>query len=95
MPARLLILDDQSLRQLAATPAVLAEFPNLRPLTAPKPRGCSACANRALQEELQRVKVGLAVMPDDKKRRLKELASAEQIRLLYRGPTGKTIEHTF
>lgn len=99
---KLVVLEEGQLVALALNKDVAAEFPFLAPLAsiakaAPARRGCGACgtANNDRAAAFQKAKAAVAGMDSARKRRLKQILNAEQVRVLYRRPSGKGEELTF
>jgi hypothetical protein len=94
---KLLVLEDSVLLTLAANPNFLREFPFLSSAAKPKAKpGCAPC-NRAASRRLQMmhvVKQSIVNMGIEKKKRLKEMLSAEKLRLRL-AQNGKIVEYTF
>lgn len=98
---RLVVVDEGRLSDLAANASVVREFPFLRALkaVARKP-GCGQCGSSGgtagqRAAAFGDVKRAVAGMPADKKRRLKELLDARQVRVVYAKPGGQVIHLTF
>jgi hypothetical protein len=96
------VLDDGALSSLAQSDRYVREFSFLAPLKAalatPGGGSCSACRAARLRaardKALAEVKQHIAGMPKDRMRALKEMLSAEQVRVYTRGPKG-VVETTF
>lgn len=73
---RTVVLEDAVLLRLARHPAVVGEFPELRPL-AHLPVGCC----RKKSPETQGIKQAFATLSDERKQRLKALLQADTLRV--------------
>lgn len=98
---KVVVLEEGTLTSLALNPAVVAEFPALASIAKlakqPTRGGCGTCG-RAAQERAQtyqKVKLAVAGLPSDRKRRLKDLLNANSVRLLYRDGKGKAQQLVF
>lgn len=91
-------IDNARLESMARNEKILAEFPFLRPLKEKmKAKGsCRPCkkSNTRTGSLYMSMKVAIATMSTPKKKRLKELLSAKQIRVTYRSGS-KTVARTF
>lgn len=88
-PTATLTLSDTTLAALMSRPDLKAEFPFLR-VTVPKVVGRTCCgsARQAVtqyQNMLDSIKRQLAAMPEDKKKRFKELVRVDQVILFLGG----------
>jgi hypothetical protein len=94
---KILVLEDSVLLTLAGNPNFTQEFPFLANASKPKSKpGCAPC-NRAAVRRLQSmhiVKQSIVNMGVEKKKRLKEMLSAEKLRLRL-AQNGKVVEYTF
>jgi hypothetical protein len=95
----LLVLEDSVIRSMAENPNFQKEFPFLTGLVkagaAPKP-GCAPCQQKAQQrvQQLNGIRQSLVSLPDERKRRLKEMLNAKQLRIrLLQG--NKIVDYTF
>jgi hypothetical protein len=97
---KLVVIQDNTLRNMAAQKRFTKEFPFLTSLnrlsTSPK-KTCGGCrnSNKRVSETYAAAKRALSSMPTAKKQKLKELFGAKKIRITYRQPGGKVIELTF
>lgn len=104
-PRPLVHLEDGVLTGMAVSDAFVREFPFLRNLAATLkalPSKCSACARskaaRDRAHALLTARAAIAGLPAERKRRLKELLGARQVRLRYvvaAGNARKVMELTF
>jgi|688.fasta_scaffold15826_8 radical SAM superfamily enzyme len=62
-----------------------------------KKGGCTPCQAKArnVAINLMLVKKTIAQLPDESKKKLKELLNAKQVRIVYRNDSGKIIQLTF
>lgn len=98
---KMVVIEEGTLTTMALNAAIAKEFPILAPIAklarnAPR-AGCGTCG-RAAQERtklFQQVKLALAGMDSDRKRKLKDLMNAQSMRLLYRDNAGKAQQLTF
>jgi len=62
-----------------------------------KKGGCTPCQAKArnVAINLMLVKKTIAQLPDESKKKLKELLSAKQVRIVYRNDAGKIVQLTF
>ena len=95
----LVVVEEGTLVSMAHNAVFLREFPFLASLAnkVTKKGGCGGCG-RAGQERaaiFSAAKQTLAGMDSDKKRKLKELLNAKQIRITYKNASNKVIQLTF
>jgi hypothetical protein len=103
MPAtlhKLLVIQDNTLKGMAAQKRFIVEFPFLQSLNRINDGGkkrCGSCrtSNNRTSEVFAAAKRVLASMPSAKKQRLKDMLGTKKIRVTYRQPGGKTVELTF
>ena len=98
LPVRkLVIIEDGLVSSMAADPAFVKEFPFLSSIAGmTPPRGCGSCRRGGVEtgQAFSQIKQSLAGMSDDRRRLLKQMLNAQQIRLNYK--SGKRIvQHTF
>lgn len=96
---KLVVIEEGTLTSMAGNAAFLAEFPFLATLVQKTQRrgGCGGCG-KAAQERARifgAAKTALAGLASDKKRRLKELLNAQQVRITYKTPANKVVALTF
>lgn len=97
---KLVILEEGMLTSMANNPAFTKEFPFLKSLQHPqklvKKGGCGGCGRAGQQKAavFTTVKQNLASMGDDRRRLLKQMLNATQIRLTYK-QGARIIQHTF
>ena len=99
---KMVILEEGTLAQMSLNATIAKEFPIFAPIAKIIRRGgvkagCGSC-NRGNQERakvFQQVKVAIAGLASDRKRRLKDLANASQMRIVYRDSSGKAQQLTF
>lgn len=100
---RLVVIEEGTIASMASNATFLKAFPFLAAVGRTirsengKPRGCGGCG-RAAQERTAvytTAKQAIASMDATKKRELREMLNAEQVRLVYKATTGKTIQLTF
>lgn len=80
----MIVIENAVLSALAANAAALKEFPFLGSLR--QARGCGGCGRKAktqATDPFAAAKMAIFGLPDAKKRRLKELLGARQIRLIF------------
>ena len=92
-PRKLVVIEEGLIYSMASTERFLSEFPVLRQAqtliaapVAPK-GGCGGCKGDNLNrrdETIMRVKMGLAGMPDDRRRLLAKMLNTERLRISYR-----------
>lgn len=98
---RLFVIEDSHLAAWSANARFVAEFPFLKGLAAARPAGgCGGCGGRratggAAAAAFNAAKQSIAGMGDDRKRRLRELLGAKQLRIVYSDGNGRTIRLTF
>ena len=84
----LVVIEDSLLQAMATNADIRREFPFLAAATRAQPRstGCGSCSRRTATQNavISRVKQQLAGLDDSKKRRLKDLLNARQVRVTYR-----------
>lgn len=98
---KLVIIEEGLLTSMASNANFLKEFPCLKPIqgvqSAPR-GGCGSCGGRRAGTERSavytQVKQNLASMGDDKRRLLKQMLNANQVRLTYKSGS-RIIMHTF
>ncbi len=99
---KLVIIEEGLLTSMAGNAKFVKEFPCLKPIqgvqAAPR-AGCSSCGgNRRAGTERSvvytKVKADLASMGDDKRRLLKQMLNAKQVRLTYKQGS-RVVQHTF
>lgn len=82
-------LEDSALLALASRPKLIAEFPFLREAKASKGCGCAA----APAADTNSVKERVAGLSEEARKRFKELAGADSIRVIYRvGSEVRTVD---
>ena len=97
---KLFVLEDNVVLGLAANLDYRREFPFLEKLAnlKPLPGKCSACVARQHRTTqlavLAEMKRQFGEMPDDRKRKLKSMLSAAQVRVVYKTGSG-VAERTF
>lgn len=95
----LLVIQDGTLESMARDARFTAAFPFLAPLaTPPKKTGCGRCSRAADAKRVgafRAAKATIAGLPADKKRELKVMLRARQIRVIYYRPDGTAISLTF
>lgn len=94
---KVLVLEDTVLMTLAMNPNFVKEFPFLANGAKPAAKGKCAPCNRAAARRVQTmhvIKQSIVNMGSEKKLRLKEMLSAEKIRLRL-AQNGKVVEYTF
>ncbi len=98
---KLVVIEEGMLATMALNPTIAKEFPILAPIAklarGGTRAGCGTCG-RAAQERAklyQQVKLALAGMDSDRKRKLKDLLNTNSARLLYRDNAGKAQQLTF
>lgn len=84
------VLENAKILALAGDVRFTSEFPFLNQVKAAagaKKSGCSACAERARQRAVsaavEAAKSAIAALPADRKRRLKEMLNAPQVRVYH------------
>lgn len=98
---KMVVIEEGTLTTMAMNANVLKEFPVLGPiakLAKASPRaGCGTCGRAAqVRSKLfQQVKLALAGMDGERKRKLKDLMNASSMRLLYRDNAGRAQQLTF
>lgn len=98
---KLVVLEDDVLLKLLRNPLAVAAFPFMRAaaerVKPKKKRGCVPCGakNRLNSLDLAGVKAAIASMPLDKKAELKQLLSADEIRLYYTNVKRQKVRVTF
>lgn len=96
---KLVIIEESLLSTMAHNPVYLKEFPFLKAIQGQAARtGCGSCGSRAADTSRATVftsaKQVLASMADDKRRKLKQLLNAQQVRVSYKQGS-RIIQHTF
>lgn len=98
---KMVVIEEGTLTSMALNPAIAAAFPVLGPIAKLARKGtgggCGSCG-RAAQERAkmyQQVKMALAGMGSDQKRKLKDLLNANSVRLLYKDTSGRAQQLTF
>ena len=97
---KLVLIQDSLLDSMAADVKFSRELPFLKGLlNLPRPATCRSCnrgqAQVVRQQTYASAKRTMAGLPAEKKRKLKELLNAKQIRIIFRNDGGKIIELTF
>jgi hypothetical protein len=90
---KLVNVDDATIASMAVNTSFTSEFPILVAAKNYAGKSCSGCggAARKRAEVFRKIKEGLAAMPPEKKRRLKELLGTEQVRITYKNAGGKPV----
>lgn len=100
---KLAVVEESTIAGMAVNAEFLKEFPFLSAIGRTiksengKPRGCGGCG-RAAQERtavFTAAKQAFASLDATKKRRLKELLKAQQVRITYMNNSGKVVQLTF
>jgi hypothetical protein len=94
---KLLTLEDTVLLTLATNPNFVREFPFLASGAAPvAKKSCKPCNKAAARrvQTMQTIKQSIINMGVEKKKRLKEMLSADKVRLRV-AQNGKVVEYTF
>jgi hypothetical protein len=94
---KLVTIEEGTLAALAANPVALREFPFLGALNR---RGggksCKPCNRRRAEATgFGPAKKTIAGLDSTKKRKLKEILNAEQVRVLYKDGSGRVVQLTF
>ncbi len=96
---KLVVVEDGTIASMAGNAAFLAEFPflaSLRDAAVPKCGGCKSSSQaRARADLFGAAKRTLAGMASDKKRKLKELLNAQQVRITYKTAANRIVALTF
>jgi hypothetical protein len=97
---KLVVIEEGLLANMAANALFVAEFPFLQQLKQSLPtngkKPCCGHKSTVAATAFDAVKAAIAGLSSDRKRRLKEMLNAEQVRVNYRVPgTGKPVELTF
>lgn len=97
---KLVVIEEGTITSMASNDTFKKEFPFLASLatkTANKRGGCGGCGRAAAERTavFTAAKQALAGMDSDKKRRLKELLNAAQVRITYKNNSGKLMQLTF
>lgn len=93
---KMVVVEEGTLAGMAANAAFTAEFPFLAPLAnMGRNPGCCGKAAQERSKVFGAAKVALAGMSAEKKRRLKELLNANNVRVTYRTPTNRVVALTF
>lgn len=96
----LVVLEESVLTALAFNPTAVREFPflsSLAELSRDQRQGCN-CGGASAHSRaavFQSVKATLAGLPDDRRRRLKEILNADTVQVFYRDASGATRQVTF
>ena len=98
---KMVVIEEGTLTTMSLNPQIAAAFPVLGPIAKLARKGtgggCGSCG-RAAQERaklFQQVKLALAGMASDQKRKLKDLLNANSVRLLYKDTAGRSQQLTF
>lgn len=98
---KMVVIEEGTLTTMALNPTIAAAFPVLGPIAKLARKGagagCGSCG-KAAQERArlyQQVKLALAGMASDQKRKLKDLLNAQSVRLLYKDTRGHSQQLTF
>ena len=104
---KLLVLDDSMVMSIMNNNKIVSQIHAIkvavdRARAAPgaggmKKGGCTPCQAKArnVAINLMLVKKTIAQLPDESKKKLKELLNAKQVRIVYRNDAGKIIQLTF
>ena len=93
---KLVVVEESMLMSMSHNQSFLTAFPFLQALQKLKKRGCGSCrGGQAKATALTSAKQTLAGMGSSKKRELKKLLNAEQVRITYKNSGGKIINLTF
>ena len=94
---KLVVVEESMLMSMSVSKAFVSAFPFLSGLQKLKKKGCGGCgrAGQAKATALTSAKQTLAGMGSGKKRELKKLLNAEQVRITYKDSGGKIINLTF
>lgn len=96
---KLVVIEDGALLSMANNAAIIREFPFLSALASRNlgNRGCGRCGRARVERTIayMSAKIKLAGMDATKKRRLKELLNAQQVRITYRNNSNKVVQLTF
>lgn len=97
----LAVIDDSTILALIADTAFAKDIPcfhNKKDLLDNGGGGCGACARKRAakkREAFVRIKTCLAALSPEKKQLLKQKLDAQQLRVVYAAPGGKTASVTF
>lgn len=94
----LVYLDEATLDQMAANPAIMNEFPILQQLKGADNVSCPPCQRKKAPDRSAsygNVKTYFGTMSDDLKLRLKQLLNAKRIRVVYMKGPGIYEKQTF
>lgn len=96
---KLVVIEEGLLAGMAAGATFVKEFPFLRALASQRaaPSSCRPCSARskARLAAYGAAKKAIAAMDAAKKRRLKELLNAQQVRVTYLASNGRAVQVTF
>lgn len=104
---KLLVLDDSMVMSIMNDNKIISQIHAIkvavdRARTAPGPGGvkrggCTPCQAKArnVAINLMLVKKTIAQLPDESKKKLKQLLNAKQVRIVYRNDSNKIVQLTF
>jgi hypothetical protein len=100
--SKLLLLDDLAIKQMLKNEAIVDAFPFLRGAAAKaskKASSCKPCAarskNRANTADYAGIKAAIAGLSADRKRTLKQMLNAEEVRVYYTNIKRQKVKLTF
>lgn len=103
--SNLLIIDDAMVTAIMGNSKIISQIPPLAVAVsnaranpnAGKGGGCKPCQAKArnVAINLMSVKKAIARLPNDMKKKLKELLKAKEIRIVYKDDSGKMIQLTY
>lgn len=99
--ATVVVIEDSTIASLIMNQTIADAIPcltNKRGLLGGSSGGCGSCARKRQQkvrEEYAKIKSCLAALSPEKKAELKKYLNAEQIKVVFTNPTGKTMQMTF
>lgn len=95
---KLLVIQDSTIRAMAAKSEFVKAFPLLRTVANADKSARTCCAGARKRREKQlmmRVKQSLSGLSSAQKKKLKDMLNADQIRITFRRTTGKVVQLTF
>ena len=99
--ATLVVIEDSTIASMIMNQKIADSIPcltNKKGLLGNASSGCGSCARKRQQkirEEYAKIKTCLAALSPEKKTELKKHLNAEQIRIVFANPGGKTMQTTF
>jgi len=97
IPRTVVHLEEGILVSMAVNEKFRQAFPFLQTINAARSTQKTCCGRKTAQnwQELDQVKQQIAGLDSERKRQLKQLLNAEEVRLVYRDASGRTIQLSF